>query len=258
MTMGFRISLAFGAILSVLLVSSILSLMEFKKMSTHVSDLISENIKEINRSTELSVMSDEYNLRILSLVGQADYLTISGLDPRPYLDVTDEIIKDFSDRKNGAADSLKIAYDSYIAESLELDRIIVNNFVDTREWYFASLQPKYNEFRRWQDEFNKNLYEELHANSVSFDEEFYRCIVPGQVSIAVAIFLVLLMLFFLLVYYVRPITRMSRSIREYRQSAHPYRVTFEGDDELFRLNSDIKDIVDENISLNKRLRSRES
>lgn len=255
--MGAKITLGICSIICILLIASIISIVEFSKMSTYASDLISDNITDINKSTELAVTLDEYNIQILSIVGVADSVAVSGLDPRPFINATDSLVAYFVGDRIPYADSLQSAYAAYVSESYSLDEIIVNDFVDTRDWYFTVLQPKYNNFRVWQDKLNKGIYDDLHANSVRFDEGFYRNIMPVEISVIAGIALCLLFLFFILVYYVRPLEKMLKSLEMYKRFNMPYKTTFEGDDALAELSGGLSDLIDENKTLKSRLRERE-
>lgn len=252
-----KLTLAVCAIVTVLLVSSIIAIFELRRMSDFVSERISDNIEQINQSTELAVVTDEYNLRILSIVGNADSIVVSGLDPSPYISIADSLVDVISQARLSGCDSLRIAYDEYKNVSFRLDSIIVSDFVDSRDWYFTELQPKYNAFKTAQDLLNVGIHDDLQANSGSFDESFYRSITPIMVSVAVAILLSILLLFFILEYYVRPLRRMLKGADAFVHYSHPYNVEFEGNDQLKELNGYIRDMAEEDISLKRRIRERE-
>lgn len=257
MGMSSKLTFAVSSIVAVLLISGLISIFEFRRMSHYVSDQISENIACVNMSTELAVITDEYNISILSIVGDADSIVVSGLDARPYLTLADSLVSELSAARLDHADSLRASFTQYTSTSLQLDSIIVSDFVDSRDWYFTVLQPQYNEFRMWHDAVNKGIYEDLQANSGSFDDSFYRSVMPTVVSVTVAIILSLLLLFFILDFYVRPLKRMLQGVDSYKRYSQVYNVRFEGDDQLQELNSDLKEITEENSTLKRRLRERE-
>lgn len=257
LSMASKLTLSIMMIVAILLISSIISIVEFRRMSTYVSDLIKDNITNINRSTELAVAADQLNTAILDAVGKADKGEVSVFDASAYLSVADTILADFSRRRLAHADSLSASFSRYVETSSRLDSLILNDFGDAREWYFSELQPVYNKFNMTQDMFNKAIQEDLQHNSVSFDEGFYRSIMPAVVSVAAAAMLALLLLFFILVYYVNPLGRMLAALDSYRRYSHRYNVNFEGDDQLQALNTGIGDLVDENIILKKRIHERE-
>lgn len=253
-----KLRVAIGVIIGILFITSVISILEYERMSTHVSDLISDNITSINLSAEFGVKADEYNLRLLSTVGNADNLKHLDFNPDDYLARTGSLLEALTSQRYFNTDSLSMAYQAYVDSSRQLDSIITSDFVDTREWYFTNLQPQYNEFRRHLDNFNLDVYENLKENSVSFDDSFYRSIMPSIISVFTAIVLCLLLLFFILAYYVRPLKRMLQGLDLYKHSNHNYNVVFEGTDELARLNQDISEIVEDHQTMRKRLHNRES
>lgn len=258
MGIALKLRAAIGVIVGILLITTVISILEFRRMSTYVSDQISDNITCINLSAELGVKADEYNLKLLSSVGYADSLKRLDFNPDTYLQGTDAVLEAMKGRHSVKIDSLDIFYADYVKTSKQLDSIIVSDFVDTREWYFTVLQPKYNTFRKNLDQYNVKIYTNLQDNSVSFDESFYRSIMPSIISVVAAIALCLLLQFFILTYYVKPLKRMLYGLDAYNHNSQAYNIKFEGNDELVELNSKITDMTDEASNLRKRIRDRES
>ena len=69
-----KMILSLSAIAVILVVSSIISLMEYRRMSSYVSGLIADNINSINVAQKLSEVTDKYNLDILSVIGDEQAL----------------------------------------------------------------------------------------------------------------------------------------------------------------------------------------
>lgn len=256
--LALKLSLAIGTIVGILIITSVISILEFRRMSTYVSNQIADNITSINLSAELGVKVDEYNLKLLYAVGRADELKQLDFNPLEILDECSPMMESISQMRYAKADSLLVSYEDYLSTSLQMDSIIVNDFVDTRDWYFTVLQPKYNNFRQDLDELNLRIYDNLKVNSIGFDESIYRSIMPSIISVFAAIVLCLLLQFYITSYYVIPLGRMLREMENYMHNSLPYSNNFEGDDELKQLNANIADIIDENISLKNRIKNRES
>ena len=72
MSMSMKLTFSLGAIAVILLLSSIISIMEYRRMSDYVSDLIASNINCINIAQKLANESDTYNLQLLAIVGEHD------------------------------------------------------------------------------------------------------------------------------------------------------------------------------------------
>ena len=69
LTLRMKITLSLSAIAVILLVSSIISILEYRSMSNYVSALIADNIESINAAQHLSNLTDAYNLQILTVIG---------------------------------------------------------------------------------------------------------------------------------------------------------------------------------------------
>ena len=223
-------------------------------MSDYVSNLIAANINCINIAQKLANESDSYNLQLLAIVGEHDPSVIPRVDTGAFLKEYDDLKSTLESKEASArADSVIYAYSAYMLTSLEFEKVIVNDFIDNRAWYFKRLQPRYQRLREDIEKLNDVIYMELKENSQTFQDGFYRSIIPGVVSVGAGLLLVLLLLMFILIYYVRPLKKMLSGIDEYQTSGRRYGYEFEGDDELVHLNSDLTDLIEENVELKKRV-----
>lgn len=254
MTMRMKFSLALGAIAAILLLSSVISILEYRRMSNYVSDKIAANISSINTAQRLADACDEYNLSILAAIGDTDLKHLPSFDESAFRSDYDSLRSSFSTEEALAfADSAVYSYSAYMLTSLELEEVMMSDFIDSRDWYFGRLQPKYQRFRNDIERLNELIYMDLKANSSTFQASFYRSIMPGIVSVGVGLLLVLLLLFFINVYYVGPLYRMMDGIENYRRYSRRYGYVFDGDDELVALNGGISEIIEENYELKKRI-----
>ena len=67
MSMSVKLTFSLGAIAVILLLSSIISIMEYRRMSDYVSNLIASNINCINIAQKIAGESDRYNLQLLAI-----------------------------------------------------------------------------------------------------------------------------------------------------------------------------------------------
>lgn len=250
-----KLVLSLLSVVAILLVSSVISVMEYSRMSNYVSDLIADDISSINVASRLADMSNIYNLEILETIGEGS----SGKLP----DFDDEYFKTNCERLRMShtinqaypmADSVMYSYAAYMLTSLELESVVQSDFIDNREWYFGRLQPRFERLQRDIDNLTTAIYEDLQENSATFDRGFYRSIIPGIVAVGVGLMLVLMLLFFILSYYVNPLYRMLDGLSAYRSSDKKYTVDFEGDDQLVELNDGISELANENQQLRRRVR----
>lgn len=248
-----KLTLSLSAIAVILVVSSIISLMEYKRMSSYVSGLIADNINSINVAQKLSEVTDRYNLDILSVIGDEQAL-LPKFNQEEFVARCDSLKKNLTSVSLlPLADSVMYSYAAYMLTTLEFEDVLLSDFIDSRTWYFDRLQPKYNRLRGDIDALSAGMYNDLKKNSMTFERGFYRSIIPGLVAVLAGLILVVLLLFFILAYYVNPIYKMLKALKDYRAYNKKYTYNFEGDDQLSELNSGISDLAGENQQLRKRL-----
>ncbi|MCR5004102.1 MAG: MCP four helix bundle domain-containing protein [Bacteroidales bacterium] len=257
LTMRMKLTLGFCAVAVALLVSSIISILEFSRMSNYVSDLIAGNIRSINDAQKMAEQSNAYNLSILAVIGDDGQKKshVPTFNQDDFLLRCDSLKASMSDaRALPLADSILYSYSAYMLTSLELPAVLEDEFTDSRDWYFLRLQPKFQRLKSDIDKLSSVFYTELQRNSETFQRGFYRSVIPGVVAVGVGLLLLLLLLFFILAYYVNPIYRMLHGLNDYRSIGRKYSNTFDGDDQLQDLNGGITEITEENLQLRKRLK----
>ncbi len=245
-----------GSLAMILLLSSIISVLEYRRMSDYVSELITANIKSINLSQMLADLTQQYNDQMLAVVVENDITLMPDFNIEYFNAQSDSLRNSFtSERMLPPVDSVAAAFDAYMKTSLKFDEVFLSDNIDTGEWFFGSLQPRYIKLRQNLNSLNEVIHEELQRNSADFDAGFYRSIIPGVVSVGAGLLLIILLFYFIMVYYVKPIYRMSDGVDGYRQSGRRHVYEFDGDDQLANINSALTEIIDENVEYKKRLKN---
>lgn len=254
LSMRAKLTLSLLAIAVALLASSVISILEYSRMSHYVSDLMAENIKRIGVAQKLSEVSGQYNLDILAVIGDESVSTLPDFHQTEFMSHCDSLRKSLTSSKMmPLTDSVVYAYSAYMLTSLELNDVLQSDFIDTRTWYFERLQPQFQRLNVYIDNLNDAIYDDLKKNSETFQRGFYRSIIPGAVAVGVGLLLILMLLFFILAYYVNPIYKMLSGLNNYRSMNKKYTYTFEGDDQLSELNEGITELTGENQQLRKRV-----
>ena len=254
MSLKTKLYLSLSAIAVVLLISSIISIMEYGRMSNYVSGLVADNIKSINTAQKLADISNTYNLAVLAEIGDEKSARIPPFDETAFLAGCDSLRSSSSASVLSAlADSVEYSYAAYLLTSLEMQNVISSRFIDTRAWYFDRLQPRFNRLRADIDAISAAVYDELARNSETLEGAFYRSMIPGIVVVGVGLLLVMLLLFFLQSFYVKPIYKMLAVLGAYRLFNRKYNYDFDGDDQLRELNGSIRDLCTENQLLRQRI-----
>ena len=242
-----KMVLSLSAIAVVLIVSGIISIVEYRRMSNYVSDMIAEDINSINVAQKLSAVTDEYNLQILTVIGDDSVNSLPDFDQQGFVSYCDSLRSIFSvENVLPLTDSVLYSYQAYMLTSLELEQVIQSDFIDSRTWYFERLQPSFQRLNGDIDRLSQAMYADLQENSGDFDRGFYRSIIPGIVAVGVGVILVLLLMFFITSFYVNPLNKMLEGLDEYRSMGRRYSYSFEGDDQLAELNEGITELTEEN------------
>ena len=251
-----KVLYSLGSLAAILLLSGVISIIEYRRMSDYVSELIAANIKSINLAQKLSDITEEYNHQMLSVVVQNDISLMPEFDLDYFMAQSDSLKNSFTSQNAlPMVDSVEVSFDAFMKTSLKFDEVFLADNVDTGEWFFGTLQPRYNKFRSEMNILNEAIYNDLLSNSADFDAGFYRSIIPGVVSVGAGLLLIMLLLFFTLVNYVRPICRMADCINAYRSSGRRYNFVFDGDDQLAEINSGVTEIIEENLELKTRIKA---
>ena len=250
-----KMVLSLSAIAVVLIVSGIISIVEYRRMSNYVSDMIAEDINSINVAQKLSAVTDAYNLQILTVIGDDSVSSLPDFDQQGFVSYCDSLRSIFSvENVLPLTDSVLYSYQAYMLTSLELEQVIQSDFIDSRTWYFERLQPSFQRLNGDIDRLSQAMYADLQENSGDFDRGFYRSIIPGIVAVGVGVILVLLLMFFITSFYVNPLNKMLEGLDEYRSMGRRYSYSFEGDDQLAELNEGITELTEENRQYRRRIK----
>jgi hypothetical protein len=245
-----------GTLAVILVLSGVISILEYRRMSDYVSDLISANIKSITLSQKLSDITEEYNHQMLAVVVQNDPLLMPSFSREYFMSQSDTLKNAITSKATlPMVQKVDASFDRFIETSLKFDEVFRADTVNTGEWFFGTLQPAYNEFNHDMNELNAAIHQELHDNSLNFDAGFYRSIIPGVVCVCAGLLLVMLLLYFTLANYVNPIYKIAEGINSYRSSGKRYGFMMEGEDHLADINAGVTELVEENIELKQRVKN---
>ena len=253
--MRLKLFFSLGSVAAILILSGAISIMEYRRMSDYVSELIASNIKSINLSQRLADMTQEYDLQMLDVVVRNDISLMPEFDLQLFQAQADSLKSSVTSVSSlPIVDTVATSFDAFMQTSLKFDTVFLADTVNTAEWFFGTLQPCYHDFRVNMDILNSAIHEELKSNSADFDAGFYRSIIPGVVSVGAGLLLVFLLMYYILVYYVNPIYKMSNGVDNYRAIGKKYGFAFDGDDQLSNINTAITEIIEENVELKTRLK----
>ncbi len=256
-------ALGLGSIAVVLLLTCIISNFGYGRMRNRVSDILSRNIECVNTVRELGAMCDEYNMSVLDALedGSAAEGGMAEFNAELFLERCDSLgvilernRAGFEGVSSGLVDSLKASYWNYMLTSVQLQEEIAMGSEDGLDSYFVVLEPQYYRLRESISDVAEAVHERFLWTSEEFREGTYSGMMPVLVAAVVGILLLLLLMFYISVYYVNPVYRMLKNLKNSIIAGTKYRYDFEGSDQLSQLNEQITDIVEENVDLRRRAR----
>ena len=253
LSLRMKLTLSILSIAVVLLMSTIISVIEYRRMSNYVSDLISADIGDIHLTQKLVDDVDSYNLQLLTVIGDEEISTAPPFDHESFRARCDSLRNSGGTSSTFLADSVLYAYSAYMLAATELEDVLQSDFINTRDWYVDRLQPLFVRLRGYLDGLSESTHAHLQQTSRDFDSGVYRSIIPSAVAIAVGMILLFLLLYFILAYYVNPIYKMLSSLKDYLSYRRRYTYDFDGNDQLHDLNNSITELTEENRSVRKKI-----
>lgn len=254
-SMRSRLIISLISIAIILGLGAVISLVEYRRVAGKLED-IAGNTKAINDLRASITNLENYNLNILSCVGEESTEHLPVFDRDAFASSIYAIAKDPANRMSSqAADSVIYLLDAYLALASELESVIVADFVDSRMWYFETLKPSHDRLLYYLAGQSAELTIVLNDASSAFDNGLYRAIVPEIIAVAVTVLLFLVLGFFMIRTYINPLYRMLDALNAYRSNDKKYNYRFDGDDQLAALNDGISEIAEENRQLRSRIRT---
>ena len=250
-----KLFLSLGSLAAILLLSGFISIVEYRRMSDYVSELIASNIKSITLSQRLADITEEYNHQMLAVVVLNDISIMPEFNLEDFNNQADSLKNSItSEHSIPMVDSVTTSFNTFMNTSIRFDEVFLADSLDTGEWFFGTLQPCYNKFRHDMGVLNDSIHEELRHNSSDFDAGFYRSIIPGVVSVGAGLILIMLLFYFIMSYYVNPIYKIAAGVDNYRLSGRKHNYVMDGDDQLADINAGVTELIEENIELKRRIK----
>lgn len=251
-----KLILSLGSLAIILIASGAIILIEYRRMSDYLSNTISSSIWSADVTQDMSDITRDYNYKMLDVVVQDNLLLMPDIDLEEKFVAQADSLQTMIESPDIKllVSNTEASFKKFAAVAQEFKTIFKIDSIDNATWYFEDLQPRYHDFRKDMAALNNAIGETLHENTESFDEGFYRSIMPGIVAMCAGIMLILLLLYFTIVNYVNPIKRMSDGIDAYKSGSRTYSNTFDGDDQLQNINTGLTELIEENLEMKRRLR----
>ena len=254
---GKRVTVAFLSIVTLLSISGVISLFELSNLSYDTEAILSANSRDMEVSKNMLRSVHEHSramidVAILGNEGGKDVCRKALAE----LDAHIASVRDNAPASmQGSLDTLllhsaelQMLTENYSStESIVIDSLTVEvHKVDGRKWYVEVYEPAYDRFTAQLERYITLSHSVLAPRAAQLSKNAYRSVTPVLISLTVMIVILLMLYYFIYIYGVNPIKRMSRSLADHLSFKLPYKPKAEMIDEIKELNDNIENLI--NIS----------
>jgi methyl-accepting chemotaxis protein len=231
-----------------LFLSGAITLFEVNSMGNSVQGLLNDNLRSIEVSKHM--------VSALNRINQGALLAING-KPEAATKAIDDGEKLFESSYGAALNNLTIegeeryvkAIDSsYRMFKMQVDSAVLSVNAKNIDWYFAVLMPRQDQLTRAIDNLMAVNQKAIYQNVKQMKTGANRAMMPGLIAILVGIVFVFLFNYFVNIFFVSPIVRISQGVENYVKHSIPFRVKVDTKDELERLKNSVEKLIIQNKS----------
>ncbi|MDL2320160.1 MCP four helix bundle domain-containing protein [Alistipes sp. OttesenSCG-928-B03] len=235
-----KINTGFVVLIVMLLFSGVVAFFELGRLSRRTEALLDSSTLNIELSKRMLDAVEQQNSSLLQMIvlQRTEYDSLF-LDGARRFDAAlaeaaaiDEIQTDL--------DSIVMARDRY--------RSLVSDFFNDQmntdvAWFVGMYKTTYNQLTTAIKEYMTGSQFSLVSRASQLENNAYRAIMPGIITLVAAILIILIFMFLIELYFTRPVVKTEQALRGYLKHGIPFRVTVEGRDEVAMLKDDIEDLI---------------
>lgn len=223
-----QIRVGFIVLAALLLFSGMVSWFEFARLNDTTDTLLEISLRDLELSTTMS-----------EAIGRQHEAVVAGTPDAGQL--LDAACADF-DSAFGEAERLGI-YPARLSRIANAKRLYDGLLADTTArggtayriaWYDLALDIK---------DFMIDSQNTVDRNTNRVQAGAYRAMMPGIITLVIAIVIIVIFCFLIDLYYIAPIIKVNRALENYLDQRVPYRVKLEGRDEVRELSERIETLV---------------
>ena len=137
---------------------------------------------------------------------------------------------------------------SYRMFKAQVDSAVLSANSKSIDWYFAVLTPRQDQLTHAIDNLMAVNQKAIYQNVNQMKTGANRAMMPGLIAILVGIVFVFLFNYFVNIFFVTPIVRISQGVENYVKHSIPFRVKVDTKDELERLKNSVEKLIIQNKS----------
>lgn len=253
MVMGIRQKVMLGFVLLALLLcfSGMMSYFELNKLSSSTQSMLDASLRNMELSKEMLDAVQDQNTALLQLI----VTNIPGADS-----VLIQSRRDFDEAISKAHVSIRDlpALDSIYVANMRYNELINLQFANTEStkeeqlaWVVDTYKSAYYQLTAAIKEFMISSQSMMDIKARQLESNAYRAIMPGIIALAIAVLIIGLFFYLIDIYYISPVLKITSALHNYLNARVPFKIEFEGKDELHSLKEYIETLI-------ARLRSKKS
>ena len=260
-----RITIGFLSIIVLLFFSGLVSLFELSHMSTDIDLILASNRKSIATSEGMLNAIRASDRAVISYAVLRDTSYVDSCRSR-FIDLSIKIEQARLETSNSAAslfDSLdasagrlngvfeQLRKSRNVENSLRADSLWSGNIsFDGTEWYDKEYMPVYDMASDQIIRLLSHAQNSLTPRAERLSRNAYRAVTPVFISLVVMIIILLMFYYFIMIYSVKPIVEMNKSLGDWIRYKLPFTIKAECRDELEELKTKIESVTS-NAKLSK-------
>ena len=260
-----RITIGFLSIIVLLFFSGLVSLFELSHMSTDIDLILASNRKSIATSEGMLNAIRASDRAVISYAVLRDTSYVDSCRSR-FIDLSIKIEQARLETSNSAAslfDSLDASAGRLngVFEQLRKSRNVENSLradslwsgdmsFDGTEWYDKEYMPVYDMASDQIIRLLSHAQNSLTPRAERLSRNAYRAVTPVFISLVVMIVILLMFYYFIMIYSIKPIVEMNKSLGDWMRYKLPFAVKAECRDELEELKTKIESVTS-NAKLSK-------
>jgi methyl-accepting chemotaxis protein len=242
-----KIFLGFVVIGLILFASGMICLFQLIQIEQSVADMNTNYIGSIEASGKIFDEAKKQTWKILDIMHENS----QGEDARIILNDTFYVKRLIFIRENitipeekNLFDTLSAQYQLFKRQTILLDSLFLSgNAKERNEWFNTFYRPVYERFTEAAHNLEILNQNTIAHNSSELKANFYRMVIPLIVAVSVGLFLIILFNYLINIYFIGPVLKIIKGIKDYSVNKQPYNVKIDTRDEINDLNREIKSLI---------------
>lgn len=243
--MGIKTKILAGFIIigSMLFLSGAIAIYELKTLGNSIHNLLNDNLRSIEISRVMLSASSKMDHGLL--------MAITGDKLKG-----ERLVKDgealYQNSFQQAMQNITVKGEAKIVENVKKSHLTYMSLVDSVfnspilkdvNWYYREFVPAEEALNKSIEDLITVNQTALYKSSRLMEEGTYRAFVPGLIAIGTGIIFVILFNYFINIYFVNPILRITLGVENYVKHFMPFKVKVETDDEISHLKKAIDKLI---------------